>query len=53
MRMMMINSSSVAMPILFGAAGALVGVGPVFWTVAVAVGCGTRLSSRLRGDRTS
>jgi hypothetical protein len=32
MRMMVINASSVAMPMLFGAAGAVVGVSAVFWT---------------------
>ncbi|MDB5861751.1 MAG: transporter, partial [Ramlibacter sp.] len=53
MRMMVINASSVAMPLLFGAAGAAVGVSAVFWTVAAAVGCGTRLAFRLRDDRTS
>lgn len=53
MRMLVINASSVAMPMLFGTAGALVGVGAVFWTVAAAVGCGVRLAFRLRDDRTS
>jgi MFS family permease len=53
MRMMVINASSVAMPLLFGAAGTLVGVSVVFWTVAAAVGAGTRLALGLRGDRRS
>jgi MFS family permease len=53
MRFMVINASSVAMPLLFGAAGSLVGVGAVFWTVAATVGAGTRLALRLRDDRTS
>jgi MFS family permease len=53
MRMMAINGSSVAMPILFGAAGALVGVSAVFWTVGVAVGLGARLASGLTADRKS
>ncbi|WP_299791128.1 MFS transporter [Ramlibacter sp.] len=53
MRLMMINASSVAMPMLFGAAGALVGVSAVFWTVAATVGAGTRLALGLRDDRTS
>lgn len=43
MRMMTINASSVAMPMLFGAFGAVVGISLVFWTVAVAVGLGCRL----------
>ena len=33
LRVMTINASSVAMPMLFGAAGALIGIGGVFWTV--------------------
>jgi MFS family permease len=53
MRFMVINASSVAMPLLFGAAGSLVGVSLVFWTVAAAVGAGTRLALGLRDDRTS
>jgi MFS family permease len=53
MRFMVVNASSVAMPLLFGAAGAAVGVGPVFWTVAAAVGGGTRLALGLRDDRSS
>jgi MFS family permease len=53
MRLMMINASSVAMPMLFGTAGALVGVSFVFWTVAATVGAGTRLALGLRADRTS
>jgi len=53
MRMMTINASSVAMPLLFGAAGSLVGVSAVFWTVAAVVGSGTRVALRLRADRTS
>jgi predicted MFS family arabinose efflux permease len=48
MRMMVINASSVAMPMLFGAAGAVVGVSAVFWTVAAVVGSGTRLALGLR-----
>lgn len=53
MRFMVINASSVAMPLLFGAAGTLVGVSAVFWTVAAVVGAGTRLALDLRDDRTS
>lgn len=53
MRMMVINASSVAMPLLFGSAGAVVGVGAVFWTVAAAVGGGVRLAWGLRDDRRS
>jgi MFS family permease len=53
MRMLVINASSVAMPLLFGSAGALVGVSAVFWTVAATVGCGVRVALGLRDDRTS
>lgn len=53
MRMMTINVSSVAMPMLFGAAGAVIGISAVFWTVAVAVGLGARLALGLRADRRS
>jgi MFS family permease len=53
MRMMVINASSVAMPMLFGAAGALVGISAVFWTVACTVGTGIRVALKLKDDRTS
>jgi MFS family permease len=53
MRLMVINASSVAMPMLFGAAGTVVGISAVFWTMAVMVGAGSRLAAGLRGDRTS
>jgi hypothetical protein len=39
------------MPLLFGAAGSVVGVAAVFWTVAVTVGAGTRVAFALRDDR--
>lgn len=51
MRMMVINASSVAMPILFGAAGSVVGVAGVFWAAGLAVGAGSRLAFALRDDR--
>ncbi|NNU42660.1 MFS transporter [Ramlibacter montanisoli] len=53
MRLMVINASSVAMPMLFGAAGTVVGISAVFWTMAVMVGAGSRLAAGLRGDRRS
>ena len=53
MRMLVINASSVAMPMLFGSAGAIVGVTAVFWTVAVTVGGGVRVALGLRDGRTS
>ena len=50
LRLMLINASSVAMPMLFGAAGALVGVSLVFWTVGAAVGLGARQAWALQGS---
>ncbi len=40
LRLMAINASSVVMPLLFGTAGAVVGVQVVFWSVGLAVGSG-------------
>ena len=48
LRLMTINGSSVLMPMLFGAAGAVAGVAPVFWVVGAAVGLGSRAAWRLR-----
>jgi predicted MFS family arabinose efflux permease len=48
LRLMAINASSVSMPMLFGAAGAVVGIAGVFWTVAAAVAGGTRIAWGLR-----
>jgi MFS family permease len=53
MRVMVINASSVAMPILFGAAGSLVGVAAVFWAAGMAVGAGARLAYALKDGRTT
>ena len=53
MRLMVINASSVAMPMLFGAAGSAVGISAVFWTMAGMVGAGSRLALRLKDDRKS
>lgn len=55
MRMLVINASSVAMPLLFGSAGAVIGISGVFWTVAATVGCGIRVAQGLKptGGRTS
>jgi MFS family permease len=47
LRMTVIGSSSVAMPILFGTAGAIAGVGVVFWVAGAVVGLGSRLAWRL------
>ncbi|WP_427911804.1 MFS transporter [Ramlibacter sp. MMS24-I3-19] len=48
LRLMAINASSVSMPMLFGAAGAVIGIAGVFWTVAAAVASGTRVAWGLR-----
>ena len=48
LRMLSINASSVLMPMLFGAAGAVAGVAPVFWVVGAAVGSGARMAWGLR-----
>jgi MFS family permease len=52
MRMLVINASSVAMPLLFGAAGAALGVASVFWVVGAVLAGGARIALGLRGDRT-
>ncbi len=48
LRMMSINASSVVMPMLFGTAGAAVGVAGVFWAVGATVAGGTRVAWGLR-----
>ncbi len=48
LRLMAINVSSVAMPVLFGTVGAIVGVSVVFWFVGTAVGAGSRFAWQLR-----
>ena len=53
LRLMSINASSVLMPSLFGAAGAVAGVSPVFWVVGLSVGLGSRAAWRLRPPRHS
>jgi MFS family permease len=50
MRVMVINASSVAMPMLFGVAGTVIGISGVFWIVGALVAGGTRLAFKL-GDR--
>jgi MFS family permease len=48
LRLMGINASSVLMPVVFGAAGAVIGVGGVFWCVSAMVGLGSRSAYLLR-----
>jgi MFS family permease len=51
LRLMTINASSVLMPLLFGSAGALVGVGAVFWATGAAVAAGSRTAWHLQHAR--
>ena len=48
LRLMTINGSSVLMPMLFGSAGALVGIAGVFWITGALVGLGSRLAWHLQ-----
>ena len=48
LRLMSVNASSVVVPLLFGAAGAVVGVGGVFWLAGTVVGLGSRGAWTLR-----
>ena len=48
LRLLSINASSVLMPSLFGAVGAVAGVAPVFWVVGASVGLGSRMAWHLR-----
>lgn len=48
LRQMMINASSVAMPMLFGTVGTAAGVSVVFWSVGLLVGMGARPAWLLR-----
>ena len=53
LRMMAINGSSVLMPMLFGSAGALIGIAGVFWAAGAMVGAGSRLAWLLKGSLAS
>ena len=44
MRIMAINASSVAMPLMFGLAGTVIGISGVFWITGALVAGGTRLA---------
>jgi len=46
-RSMAINASSTLMPLVFGAAGTLVGAAALFWAVGGAVGAGSWMARRL------
>jgi MFS family permease len=47
LRSMTLNLSSTMMPLLFGAAGTALGVGPLFWLMGAAVGSGSWATRRL------
>jgi len=51
MRVVVINASSVGIPMLCGAAGSLIGAVGVFWAAGVMVGAGARLAVGLRQPR--
>jgi MFS family permease len=48
LRLMTINASSVAMPMLFGSLGAVTGIGGVFWVVGGVVALGARATWGLK-----
>lgn len=48
LRVMAINGSSVAMPLLFGSVGTVIGVSGLFWVVGALVGVGSGMARRLR-----
>ncbi len=50
LRLMAINGSSVLMPMLFGSAGALIGIAGVFWVAGAMVGAGSRLAWLLKSS---
>ena len=47
LRIMAINASSVTMPVLFGLAGAAIGISGVFWITGAIVAAGSRLAFKL------
>ena len=48
LRFMAVNASSVVMPLIFGAAGAVAGISAVFWVLGAGVAGGSPLAWRLR-----
>ena len=48
-RLILINLSSVGMPMLFGAVGGVLGASGVFWAMGTIVGLGSHLGAGLRG----
>jgi MFS-type transporter involved in bile tolerance (Atg22 family) len=48
LRMITINASSVAMPLILGAVGAAVGTSVLFWVIAAMVGAGSYQATKLK-----
>jgi predicted MFS family arabinose efflux permease len=48
LRTTMINTSQTVMPLIFGAAGAALGIAPLFWAMATALVAGGFFANRLR-----
>jgi predicted MFS family arabinose efflux permease len=48
LRTTMINTSQTVMPLIFGAAGAALGIAPLFWAMAAALVAGGVFANRLR-----
>ena len=51
MRVIVINASSVSIPVVSGVAGSLIGAAGVFWAAGLMVGAGVRLALGLRPAR--
>ena len=51
MRVIVINTASVGIPMLAGVAGSLIGAAGVFWAAGLMVGAGARLAAGLREPR--
>ncbi len=51
LRLLLINASSVAVPVMFGAVGSIIGVGGVFWAVGAVVAAGSRAAWGLKACR--
>jgi hypothetical protein len=48
LRTTLINGSQTVMPLIFGAVGAALGMGPVFWTIAAAMIGGGLFANHVR-----
>jgi len=51
MRVIVINTASVGIPMVSGVAGSLIGAAGVFWAAGLMVGAGVRLALGLRPAR--